>query len=53
MLLVCSQCGNQDYIMLKMPSNMITLATDKIIFDNSSEETYINLCKSCIGLYEK
>lgn len=53
MLLVCEQCGFKDSIMLKMPSSMIILDEDKIIFDNSSTDCYINLCRNCIGFFQK
>jgi hypothetical protein len=53
MLLQCEQCGFTDSQMLKMPSSLMEIHEGKIVFDNSTSDCYVTICKNCIGLLEK
>jgi hypothetical protein len=52
MLLQCEQCGFKDYQMLKMPSSLMEIHENFIVFDNSTSDCYVTICRNCIGLLD-
>jgi hypothetical protein len=53
MLLMCDQCGFVDMKMLKLPSTLFSITGNLLTFENSSKDSYINMCVNCLGINEE